>query len=296
MRGPATLAPMSEHPEPLAPEDLAPEDLAPAPPVARPAAGPTRDGRPAFRLLLAPGVVPASWVRTWRERVADVPLELVPTTDADAGPALAAGRADAALLRLPVDRDALSAIPLYVETTVVVLPKDHVLTTLDEVTPADLAEETLLVPGDDVLRWADPPGERSALPAPATTEEAVALVASGVGLLAVPQSLARLHHRRDLTYRTLVDAPTVQAALAWPLERDGDPLVEEMIGIVRGRTANSSRGRGTAAAEAPKTPERATGKGPAGSGRGATPARGRGGRPSYGAGGGRGRARGGRGR
>jgi hypothetical protein len=298
MYGPATLAAMSEHPEPLTPEDLAPEDLAPAPPVARPAAEPTRDGRPAFRLLLAPGVVPASWVRTWRERVADVPLELVPTTDADAGPALAAGRADAALLRLPVDRDALSAIPLYVETTVVVLPKDHVLTTLDQVTPADLAEETLLVPADDVLRWPDPPGEASALPAPATTEEAVALVASGVGLLAVPQSLARLHHRRDLTYRTLVDAPTVQAALAWPLERDGDPLVEELIGIVRGRTTNSSRGRGTAAApDAPKAekPARSTGPGTSG-GRGATPPRGRGGRPSFGSGGGRGRSRGGRGR
>jgi hypothetical protein len=297
MRGPATLAPMSEHPEPLAPEDLAPEDLAPAPPVARPASEPARDGRPAFRLLLAPGVVPASWVRTWRERVADVPLELVPATDA--GAALAAGRADAALLRLPVDRDALSAIPLYVETTVVVLPKDHELTTLDEVAPADLAEETLLVPADDVLRWADPPGERSALPAPATTEEAVALVASGVGLLAVPQSLARLHHRRDLTYRTLVDAPTVQAALAWPRERDGDPLVEEMIGIVRGRTANSSRGRGAATPETPKAPkaaERTPNKGPVPGGRGATPARGRGGRPSYGSGGGRGRSRGGRGR
>lgn len=299
MHRPATLAPMSEHPEPLAPEDLAPEDLAPAPPAPRPAGEPTRDGRAAFRLLLAPGVVPASWVRTWRERVADVALELVPTTDADAGPALAGGRADAALLRLPVDRDALSAIPLYVETTVVVLPKDHVLTTLDEVAPADLAEETLLVPADDVLRWADPPGEPSALPTPATTEEAVALVASGVGLLAVPQSLARLHHRKDLTYRPLVDAPTVQAALAWPRERDGDPLVEELIGIVRGRTANSSRGRGTASASTPEPPQaagRTRGTGPATSGRGGAPARARGGRPSFGSGGGRGRSRGGRGR
>lgn len=290
---------MSQHPEPLAPEDLAPEDLAPAPPVPQPAAEPSRDARPAFRLLLVPGVVPSSWVRTWRERVTDVPLELVPSTDADAGPALAAGRADAALLRLPVDRDALSAIPLYVETTVVVLPKDHVLTTLDEVTPADLADETLLVAADDVLHWTDPPGERSALPTPATTEEAVALVASGVGLLAVPQSVARLHHRRDLTYRTLVDAPTVQAALAWPSASDGDPLVEEMIGIVRGRTTNSSRGRGTAAPEAPKDPKTAkaaTSKGPASSGRGAPAARGRGGRPSFGSGGGRGRSRGGRGR
>ncbi|RMI13993.1 LysR substrate-binding domain-containing protein, partial [Cellulomonas triticagri] len=219
---------------------------------------PTPTDPPAFRLLLVPGVVPASWVRTWRERVADVRLDLVHAPAAEAAAVLAAGDADAALLRLPVDRDLLSAIPLYVETTVVVLPKDHLLTALDEVTPADLADETLITPADDVLRWTDPPGEPSLLPAPATTEDAVALVASGVGLLVVPQSLARLHHRRDLTYRPFAAAagdaaPTVPAsrtALAWAAERDGDPLVEELIGIVRGRTVNSSRGRGGAGAGA----------------------------------------------
>lgn len=276
-------------------------------PAADPATDPavhaaTPDAGPRFRLLLVPGVVPASWVRTWRERVADVPLELVHAPAAEAGAVLARGGADAALLRLPVDRDALSAIPLYVETTVVVLPKDHLLTALDEVTPDDLAEETLITPGDDVLGWADPPGEPSLLPPPATTEEAVALVASGVGLLLVPQSLARLHHRKDLTYRPLTDAPGSQAALAWPAERDGDPLVEELIGIVRGRTVNSSRGRGAAdrdgggatGKDAPAAKAGAAGKGGAApkGGRGAkaggTPTRG--GRPSFGSGGGRGRS------
>ncbi len=205
--------------------------------------GTDRDGGgQRFRLLVVPGVVPASWLRTWKDRLPGVPIELVHTEVAQQQATLVEDRADAALLRLPVDRDALSAVPLYVETTVVVLPKDDLLTVLDEVTPADLAEETLLVPADDVLGWAAPPGEPSALPTPATTAEAVELVASGVGLLAVPQSLARLHHRRDLTYRTLTGAPASQVALAWSAARDGDPLVEEMIGIVRGRTANSSRG------------------------------------------------------
>ncbi|GIG36993.1 LysR family substrate-binding domain-containing protein [Cellulomonas pakistanensis] len=280
---------MSEHPAPEAATD--------------PAAGPTTpDEGPRFRLLLVPGVVPASWVRTWRERVADVPLELVHSPAAEAGAVLARGEADAALLRLPVDRDVLSAIPLYVETTVVVLPKDHLLTALDEVAPEDLAEETLITPGDDVLRWADAPGEPSLLPPPATTEEAVALVASGVGLLVVPQSLARLHHRKDLTYRPLTDAPGSQAALAWLADRDGDPLVEELIGIVRGRTVNSSRGRGaaperdgggSAAAKGSGAKGAAAGKGGA-AGRGAAPGRSggatRGGRPSFGSGGGRGRS------
>lgn len=255
---------------------------------------------PRFRLLLVPGIVPASWVRTWRERVADVHLELVHTTVDDAERALAEGRADAALLRLPVDRDILSAIPLYVEATVVIVPKDHLLTALDEVGPDDLADETLLVPGDDVLRWADPPGEPSALPTPPTTGDAVELVASGVGLLVVPQSLARLYHRRDLTYQPLTDAPESQVALAWLGERDGDPLVEELIGIVRGRTVNSSRGRGAPRDDAEPAAKGQSGRGDA-AGRRSGGADGRGGGPRRGGGpqrtGGRtqGRSSGGRG-
>ena len=71
-------------------------------------------------------------------------------------------------------------------------------------------------------------------------------MAAGVGILVVPQSLARLHHRRDLTHRVVTDAPTSSVALAWMRDRYTD-LVEEMIGIVRGRTANSTRGRGPGA-------------------------------------------------
>ncbi|HEY0187647.1 MAG TPA: LysR substrate-binding domain-containing protein [Cellulomonas sp.] len=230
---------MSEHDETELP-------LAPAPPTPAGPARPAGTDPHAFRLLIVPGVVPASWLRTWSERMRHVPIELVHAGVAEQHAVLADGGADAALLRLPVDRDLVSAIPLYVETTVLVLPKDHLLTALDEVTPADLADEMLLLPADDVLSWTDTPGERSALPAPATTAEAVELVAAGVGLLAVPQSLARLHHRRDLTHRPLTDAPGSRVALAWLRDRDGDPLIEELIGIVRGRTVNSSRGAGAA--------------------------------------------------
>ena len=85
------------------------------------------------------------------------------------------------------------------------------------------------------------PGQ-PAIERPATTADAIELVAAGVGLLIVPQSLARLHHRRDLTYRPLSDAPQSSVALSWREEQTTD-LMEEFIGIVRGRTVNSSRGR-----------------------------------------------------
>src|SRR5207302_8879568 len=89
---------------------------------------------------------------------------------------------------------------------------------------------------------------RAALERPATTADAIELVAAGVGLLLVPQSLARLHHRRDLTYRPVLDVPQSGVALSWPEEETTD-LMEQFIGIVRGRTVNSTRGRPPAPAE-----------------------------------------------
>ncbi|GAA2216150.1 LysR substrate-binding domain-containing protein [Nonomuraea monospora] len=196
-----------------------------------------------FRLAYVPGVTPAKWAGIWTERLPDVPLALVTVPAAEAVDLLRGGGADAAFVRLPIDRDALSVIPLYVETTVVVVPKDHAVAAADEIVLADLADEEVLRPQDDTIEWPLRPG----LPAftdPATTAEAVELVASGAGLLVVPQSLARLHHRKDLTYRPVTDAPQSQVALAWPTDATTD-LVEDFIGIVRGRTVNSTRGRNT---------------------------------------------------
>ena len=219
---------------------------------------------PSFRLGYVPGVTPTKWVRTWTERLPDVPLELVTVEPADAQRAIRDGEVDAALLRLPVDRAALSAIPLYTETTVVVVPKDHDVTAVEEVAPADLDGYVVLHPLDDTLEWETPLG-RPAIERPATTADAIELVAAGIGVLLVPQSLARLHHRRDLTYRPVADAVQSTVALSW-LEGRTTDLMEEFIGIARGRTVNSSRGRTpTPPAGQPKQP--ASGRAGSGSGR-----------------------------
>ncbi len=202
-----------------------------------------------FRLLVVPGVTVDRWSRTWAQRVPGVDLVLVPAGDAEPG-ALLSTAADAALVRLPVDLDTCHAITLYTEVTVVVVPRDHLLTAADEVTVADLVDETLLRPRDDVLDWTGRPvpaatassGASHDAQRPATTAEAVECVAAGLGVLVVPQSLARAYHRRDLTHRVVSDAPTSSVALAWRRDRY-TALVEEMIGIVRGRTANSTRGQ-----------------------------------------------------
>ncbi|MEU2067596.1 LysR family transcriptional regulator substrate-binding protein [Streptomyces anulatus] len=195
-----------------------------------------------FRLAYVPGVTPTKWVRVWHERLPHTSLELVQASAAEAPGLLADGGADAGLVRLPVDRGVLSAIPLYTETTVVVIPKDHVATAAEEVSLAELSDEIVLHPLDDLLDWETLPG-RPAVERPATTADAIELVAAGVGVLLVPQSLARLHHRKDLTYRPVPEAPESRVALSWPEAEVTPDLVEEFIGIVRGRTVNSTRGR-----------------------------------------------------
>ncbi|MEU6446444.1 LysR family substrate-binding domain-containing protein [Streptomyces sp. NPDC046979] len=215
------------------------------------------EDRPSFRLAYVPGVTPDKWARIWNERLPDVPLSLTQVPAAGAEGVLLDGDADAGLVRLPVDRTRLSAIPLYTETTVVVIPKDHLVTAADEVTAEDLADEIVLHPLDDVLGWEERPPGRPALERPATTADAVELVAAGIGVLLMPLSLARLHHRKDLTYRTVTDAPRSGVALSWPEDAHTD-RVEDFIGIVRGRTVNSTRGRQPDPAPAGRKP--ATGK------------------------------------
>lgn len=186
-----------------------------------------------------PGGTPAKWARIWAQRHPDVLLDLHPVAAADAADAVRSGTVDVTLLRLPTDTTGLAVIPLYEETTVAVVPTDHVFAAAVEITAADLDGEPTLVPLDNVVEWsAGNPVEHR----PETTADAIELVAAGMGALVVPQSLARLHHRKDLTYRPITDAPTCPVAIAFP---EGTPseLVEEFIGIVRGRKPNSSRGQ-----------------------------------------------------
>ncbi len=165
-----------------------------------------------FRLGAVPGATPGKWIDTWKQRLPHVRLELVPI-DAETQRA-SIDELDAALIRLPLNDDTVHLIPLYEEIAVVV---DDVLGPLD-------------VPG--ILAPEFPPLD--------TTADAIATAATGVGIVIVPMSLARLHQRKDAGHRPLRGGPTSTVALAWPRGRTTDD-VDAFVGIVRGRTANSSR-------------------------------------------------------
>lgn len=191
-----------------------------------------------FRLGVVAGATPGKWIDAWKERMPRVPLELVPIEVADQRSAIDA--VDAALVRLPISDEDLHVITLYDERSVVVAGIDSHLLAAEELTVADLDGEVAIGLIDDVLGPLDLPGTTPASFAALPADEAIATAASGVGIVIVPMSLARLHHRKDADYRVLADGPLSTVALAWPRDRTTTD-VETFVGIVRGRTANSSR-------------------------------------------------------
>jgi hypothetical protein len=202
------------------------------------------DGAP-FRVEFVPGVTPDKWLRIWGRRLPDSPIEAVPVDDADAVAHLHSRTASMALLRLPVDKDGLHVIPLYEEVPVVVVAKEHVVAAFDEVDVADLATEVLMQQPDAVPEWAaaatPETRERSAAMPAMSAKQAISVVASGSGIVIVPLSVARVHHRKDVVHRPVVGVAPSRVGLAWRVD-DDDPRLEEFIGIVRGRTERSTRG------------------------------------------------------
>lgn len=175
----------------------------------------------ALTIAFVPGVSPAKWARVWRERFPSIELRLRPIGADDVDDTLA-GEADMVFARMPVSEQH-NAIPLWTETAVVAMPKDSPLAELAEVDLAD-AEVHVIDAG----------------PVPADIDGSLDLVEANVGVVVLPQSLFRAASRKDLVGRPLMDAEGTRIALVWR-DEDATETTEEFIGVVRGRTANSSR-------------------------------------------------------
>jgi DNA-binding transcriptional LysR family regulator len=215
-----------------------------AAPADNPAESVEQEAPRVLRFAYVAGVTPGKWVRRWEERVLDIPLESFMSDDGAQLSVLTDGSADLSFVRLPVEREGLNVIPLYEEQPVVVAPKGHEISVFEEVALEDLASETFL----DVGELGGP-------------EMAMQVVASGAGLVVLPMSVARHFNVKDTVARRLTGAPTTEIALAWPVDST-DEIIEEFIGIVRGRTAQSSR-QPSAQQEKPKKEPKPDRRGPA---------------------------------
>lgn len=195
--------------------------------------------------------MPGKWVKRFQETHQQDRLVARPLSQGeDPLEELEAGRSSLVLLRHPEGASPagprLHVIPLYTERPVVVAPKDH------DVEYFDAEEE---IPAEAARDWprldpADFPPETGG-----TAMLAEVVAAGDAAVTVLPQSLARLHARKDTVWRFIEgERPTV-VGLAWPrvdptlpdeeqpravAARD-NPLVEELIGVIRGRRAGSSR-------------------------------------------------------
>lgn len=194
---------------------------------------PTQPTRP-LRVGFIPGVEPDVFARRWRTAAYRPQLELIPLEHSDQGTALREGRVDMVFARLPLDSSAAAGsstpeaaavhvVSLWEEQAVAVMGIDHPLTVLDTLTESDL---------HGVHEF---PPERAG-----DEKERVETVASGVGFTRMPMSLARLHRRKDATYRPLADHEGTHIGLVWLVESD-DTVTQEFVAVVRGRTARSAR-------------------------------------------------------
>jgi DNA-binding transcriptional LysR family regulator len=189
-----------------------------------------------LRIGFVTGATPDKWARAWRQRRSER-LMLVPLSEAEQEDAVRSGEVDMALVRLPLETDGLHCVRLYDERQVAVAGLDHLISAADDVTLADLVDEQLVRPHPS--GWTPTAAQR---PWPSMTEkDAVETVAAGTGVVILPLSVARLFHRKDVVQREVSDLPPTTIALVWPRELDGE-TTQAFVGVVKGRSANSSRG------------------------------------------------------
>lgn len=197
------------------------------------------------------GVAPSKWVKRWQVVSPERPLTIVPFPRPYGRPGNAA-EFDMILERtapghVPEGADGPSerthhALRLYDEALAVVLPKGHDLTGRDTVSLAELADVRLLDHPNHAAEWPNP--EPWADPAwmPADINAALDLVATGLGGILMPAPLARhitdKHQHVTIRISDQLVAGTVWAS--WPVERDA-PDMQHLAGVMRGRTARSSR-------------------------------------------------------
>ncbi|MGO1949385.1 MAG: LysR substrate-binding domain-containing protein [Mycobacteriaceae bacterium] len=193
-----------------------------------------------LRVVFAPGVVPGKWLGRFDGRMDGWKAAAAQSDDPLAH--VRAGRADIALLRFPgewdgmagheidageMERQSLHRVLLYEEQPGVAAPRDHALEATGEnetVTPEDIADDMLLYRGVD----------------PAQVRDNLEVVAANVGIVVAPRPLLRSVNRRGVVHRNLGGTPGTRIGLVWRRDRD-DEVIQQFVGICRGRRASSSR-------------------------------------------------------
>ena len=177
--------------------------------------------------------------RALRRTVPEVEIEPVSAdTLPDEIEALRTGAADAAFLWLPIGDDSPFVVhPLVDEPRCVALHPQHPLAARASLTVADLVDEPIVGPGNDVPEavarhwYIDPrPDGSPAVHGPhgRTPGECLHLVAGGRGSWIAPASTAAYFRHPEVVWRPLTDAEPFQLGLIWT-HGNPNPLLDVLL-------------------------------------------------------------------
>jgi DNA-binding transcriptional LysR family regulator len=182
-------------------------------------------------------------LRAFRDEYGGVALRLHELGTSELLRQLESGRLDVAFVRPARPRRGLSIETVLREATVVALPDRHPLALKTPLKLADLAGEPLVFltrsgsPGlrDSLALAIDRlGGEDGIVQEAAEMQTVIGLVAAGVGISLVPESVRSLV-RAGVTYRPLADnAPRVELAVAWRTD-DPSPVLAAFLALIRDR-------------------------------------------------------------
>lgn len=193
-----------------------------------------------LRVVFSPGIAPDKWFGRFDQRVdgwaiasaqADDPLRYID-----------AGAADIAIVRLGVpagetggvgDLGRRHKVHLYDEQIGIAAPKDHPIKMEKSVQWSEVGDETIIysTPSDGDV-------------AVSAVREALQVVAANVGVALVPRPLLRGINQPGVVHRDVHGVPDsvgrTAVELAWLKDRD-DEVIQDFVGICRGRKEGSSR-------------------------------------------------------
>lgn len=202
--------------------------------------------QPALRVTFERGISPSKWAKRWAEQHPTQPAQFS-VRMVRRGDPLAGDRADVLLGRLDgvTPASSLSAAPvhairLYEETVAVVVPSDHRLAKREQVSSAALEHLTLLPHPEHAPTWPSPEPWADPEHAPTTTVGTLEVVLAGVGAALVSGPLARHLSEKGLTAVPVTGLPGTEIWAAWLVENDSE-IVQDFVGVLRGRGARSSR-------------------------------------------------------
>lgn len=191
-------------------------------------------------------------LRAFREEKPDIALRLHELGTTEQLRQLEDGRLDVGFVRLRGPRAGLASEAVLEEEIVVALPDVHPLAKRERLRLADLEGEGLVL-----LTPAGSPGLRAALAGVITQlggeeqivqevaemQTVIGLVAAGIGISLVPESVRALD-RTGVTYRPLDgDAPAVRLAMVWR-EADDSPVLASFLAQARAAApAEGERGQ-----------------------------------------------------